>query len=205
MVKGRVEESGSAWSGREYRAEDPELLLWVHATLVDTAMRVFEEVVRPFRAGEAEGYWEESKRFGEMFGIRGVVMLKRLGDFREYFDGMVSGDVLAVGEVARGQCRDIARFKPSDSFASIYGEAWGRRWGAAIDRPALQRTFTWATHRLAAGMLPARLREAYGYRWGRSERASYEMLVGVARVATKTLPPGLRFWPGYRDAVLRAG
>jgi uncharacterized protein (DUF2236 family) len=55
--------------GKRYRALDPDLLLWVHATLVDTSMRVFSSVVRPLAADEADKYYEESKIVAELFGV----------------------------------------------------------------------------------------------------------------------------------------
>src|SRR5438477_9238059 len=49
-------------TGPGYQANDPELLLWVHATLVDTALRVYTRFVRPLRPNEAEAYYDESTR-----------------------------------------------------------------------------------------------------------------------------------------------
>src|SRR5262245_846689 len=56
-VKGVIDEaSASPWSGKAYHAQNPELLLWVHATLVDTALRVFRETVRELEPRETERY-----------------------------------------------------------------------------------------------------------------------------------------------------
>src|SRR4051812_46054784 len=41
-------------TGPDYRANDPELLMWVHATLVDTALRVHARFLRPLRPKDAE-------------------------------------------------------------------------------------------------------------------------------------------------------
>src|ERR671935_2647144 len=38
--------------GEPYRALDPELLLWVHATLIDTSLTVYERYVAPLTARE---------------------------------------------------------------------------------------------------------------------------------------------------------
>ena len=48
-VRGTVPESGAA-----YQATDPALLLWVHATLVDTALRVYDRYVAPLTAEEQQ-------------------------------------------------------------------------------------------------------------------------------------------------------
>ena len=57
---------------------------------------------------------------------------------------------------------------------------------------------------LGAGMLPERLRTAFGYRWGRRDRASYEALISLVRITYRTLPGSIRFLPGYRGALARA-
>src|ERR1700730_6171395 len=47
--------------GRDYRALDPDLLMWVHATLVDSALVTYETFVRRLPAHEREDFYEESK------------------------------------------------------------------------------------------------------------------------------------------------
>src|SRR5260370_40958496 len=50
-VHGRVQGAG-------YRALDPDLLLWVHATLVDSSLATYETFVRPLRDEEREGFYQ---------------------------------------------------------------------------------------------------------------------------------------------------
>jgi uncharacterized protein (DUF2236 family) len=204
-IRGVIDEpSGSPWSGRAYHALDPELLLWVHATLVDTSLHVFRTLIRPLEPDEAARYYDESRVVGELLGIPRTVIPPTLSAFHDYFDRMIEGPILHVGAAARTQSGELARFNPSDSFASIYGRAWGQKWSKHIDRPSVKRAFSWSSHLLAAGMLPASLREAYGLRWTRRDRAAYQALTSVVRVSYRALPESLRFLPGYREAVLRA-
>ena len=56
---------------------------------------------------------------------------------------------------------------------------------------------------LAAGLLPAPLREAYGLAWRRRERALFAVLRILTRPLLTVLPGPLRFWPHYRVAVNR--
>src|SRR4051812_12723022 len=56
-------------SGPGYSANDPDLLLWVHATLVDTALRVYTRFVGPLTAAEREQYYEESMLQVELLGV----------------------------------------------------------------------------------------------------------------------------------------
>lgn len=204
-VRGVIDEkSASPWSKRAYHAQDPELLLWVHATLVHTALLVFEAAVRKLERHEAERYWEESCIVGELLGIPRTVLPKTLSDFEEYFRAMVEGPTLHVGRIARTQQEDLVTLEPSYGFTSIYGAEWGRRWGRAIDRAPMKRLYGDVVRVVAAGMLPPRLREAYGYRWERRDRLAYRALLRSVRATVRVAPESLRFLPGYRDACARA-
>jgi uncharacterized protein (DUF2236 family) len=205
-VHGHIDEaSPSPWSGQGYHAHDPTLLLWVHATLVDTAMHVYQAVVRPLEPADAARYWDESRRLGELYGIPRAHLPATLADFRAYVDDMMAGPVLQVGAVARAQWQALASAPPSNGLASIYGEAWARRWTRVVDRAPLRYTSAQLTHLLAAGMLPARLREAFGYPWGRREQLSYDAVLRLARLVCHGLPGRYRFIPGYRSALARVG
>src|SRR5213082_12782 len=54
QVHGRVR-------GEDYRALDPDLLLWVHATLVDSALVTYERFVQRLSPGDREQFYQESK------------------------------------------------------------------------------------------------------------------------------------------------
>jgi uncharacterized protein (DUF2236 family) len=198
------ETSASPWSGKSYHAQDPELLLWVHATLVDTALLVYELVVGKLERRDAERYYEESSVVGELLGIPRSVMPKTLDDFEEYFRAMIEGPTLHVGRIAREQKDDLVRLEPSYGFTSIYGADWGKRWGRAIDRAPVRRLYGHVARIVAAGMLPPRLREAYGYRWERRDRLAYDTLLRSLRMTVPRVPERLRFLPGYRHAYERA-
>src|SRR5437660_9734764 len=55
--------------GNEYRALDPDLLRWVHATLVDSALVTYETFVKALSAQEREDFFQESKLLGEILGV----------------------------------------------------------------------------------------------------------------------------------------
>jgi uncharacterized protein (DUF2236 family) len=55
--------------GSDYRALDPDLLLWVHATLVDSALVTYETFVRRLRPRDREDFFQESKVLGGLLGI----------------------------------------------------------------------------------------------------------------------------------------
>src|SRR5438093_7563572 len=57
--------AGADDRGQPYRALDPDLLLWVHATLIDTSLTMYERYVGALTARERELYYEEMKTLGE--------------------------------------------------------------------------------------------------------------------------------------------
>lgn len=85
--------------GPDYRANDPENLLWVHATLVDTALVCYERYVGPLTPAEREAYYEQNKTVAEVFGVPRSAQPATLGDFDDYFRRTVSS--LEVTETGR--------------------------------------------------------------------------------------------------------
>src|ERR1700704_1188017 len=90
QVHGRVR-------GRDYRALDPELLLWVHATLVDSALVTYETFVRPLLTREREAFYQESKVIGELVGVPCDRFPDTLRNFGAYLDQMASTGPMAAG------------------------------------------------------------------------------------------------------------
>src|SRR5437899_4707072 len=75
--------------GEDYRALDPDLLLWVHATLVDSALVTYEKFVQPLSDSEREDFYQESKVLGELLGIPRERFPAMLGDFDHYVHRML--------------------------------------------------------------------------------------------------------------------
>jgi len=63
-VSGTVAESGDP-----YQALDPVLLLWVHATLIDTALRIYDRYVEPLSVEEMDAYLRESRPVATRLGV----------------------------------------------------------------------------------------------------------------------------------------
>jgi uncharacterized protein (DUF2236 family) len=129
--------------GTPYAASDPELMLWVHATLVETSLAAYQRFVRRLPRADQERYYQEMRVVAQLFGTPARVLPRTLGDFRDYFRAQIESETITVTEPAR-------------SVAEIIVEA-------AL--PVPMRLLVPA-HRLStAGLLPPRLREEYGLRW----------------------------------------
>jgi uncharacterized protein (DUF2236 family) len=159
--------------GEGYRALDPDLLLWVHATLVDSALLTYETFVQPLSPAEREEFFQESKVLGELLRIPRSHFPDRLRDFEAYMRRMVDGGPVRVTEQARALGRLVLRPRLR-----------------LLPGPAMI-PFEVVT----AGLLPPTLREQYGLPWGAAQRRAYRLaLAAVPRVVAIT-PPVLRVWP----------
>ena len=70
-VRGRLARPAPGFAaGTRYRARDPELLLWVLATLIDTAIVFYRRYVGYLSADEEEQYYLQSKALARLFKIR---------------------------------------------------------------------------------------------------------------------------------------
>jgi len=174
---------GSYPAGTPYEADDPDLALWVHATLVTTALDAYERFVRPLDPRARSRYYDEAKAFGALFGADQRVMPGTYVDFQAYVREVVEGGTLTIGRPARALAADILR-PPVPGFL-------------APTRP-LNRLVT-------AGLLPAAVREAFALRWTAGDRRRFSAFSRSSRAVMPFLPPALRFWPHYRTAMGRMG
>ena len=130
-------------AGTEYSAEDPELMLWVHATLVTASLAAYRRFERPLTRPEQEEYYRDMATVARLFGTPAEVIPPTLEEFDAYFAAELAGQTIEVTPVAR-------------EIASVILRA---------PLPAPMRMLAPA-HRLAtAALLPERLRGDYELRW----------------------------------------
>lgn len=101
-ITGKITEAvGRYRVGDPYEANLEPALLWVHATLWESAVFVYEQTVRPLTLAETDRFWEEGKLFAYMFGISDATLPPDWTQFVEYCHRMWASDELAVGKPAR--------------------------------------------------------------------------------------------------------
>src|SRR4029077_4911500 len=91
-----VNQAHAKVQGNDYRALDPDLLLWVYATLADTALVTYEVFVRRLLASEREQFHQEFKLLGELLGIPHDRFPATVRDFDEYMEQMVTSGPVVV-------------------------------------------------------------------------------------------------------------
>ncbi len=176
-VRGTLDEAAGPFAaGTPYAADDPDLLLWVLATLVDSALVVYSKYVRPFTRAERATYWSEYKAVGHLFGLSDAEMPDTLADFESYMDEMVNGEQLYVTPRARELSIDIVLRPPAP--------LWARGLVEAVNQTTI-------------GLLPGPIRHRYGFSWDPARAvALYGGAEYLRRVVVPLLPERLRYLPG---------
>jgi uncharacterized protein (DUF2236 family) len=173
------EQLGPFPPGTPYSASDPDLMLWVHATLVAASIAVHRRFVGRLIPDEEERYYSEMALVARLFGLPGTAIPAGLADFRDYLEAQLAG-------------REICVTDPAREVATVILEA---------PLPAPLRVLVPA-HRLAtAALLPQSLREEYGLRWSRAHalplalaaRSLRVLAVPLLRTAGRVSPPKLGY------------
>jgi uncharacterized protein (DUF2236 family) len=161
-----TEPAGRFPAGTPYAATDPDLLLWVLATLADSGRVVYEHYVRRLRRTELEDYWDDYRQVGRLFGLRSSQMPDSLDD---YMRSMLAGDDLAVTDEARKLAVRIVLHPPVPLAA----------------RPVLE-----LANFVTIGLLPSGLRRQYGLRWNPARTLAFAGGAEYARRLVVPLLPG---------------
>ncbi|MDP3938732.1 MAG: oxygenase MpaB family protein [Deltaproteobacteria bacterium] len=75
-VRGTLREAAGPFpASTPYEANDPALLLWVHATLIDTSLRVYRDFFGPLDSPALLRYYEETKRMAGVLGAPAASVL----------------------------------------------------------------------------------------------------------------------------------
>jgi uncharacterized protein (DUF2236 family) len=164
-------------AGTPYSAEDPALLLWVHATLIDSILRVYDCFVAPLNEAQRDRYCADSADVAIALGAQADEVPLGWRELQAYIDR----EYEAASIVVSGQARTLA---------------------AALLSPISSRAaapLTALTTLLAAGLLPAQIRRDYGFAWNRQRERVFNVTVRVLRFAHRALPHAITWWPQARS------
>jgi uncharacterized protein (DUF2236 family) len=159
--------------GTIYDARNPELLLWVQATLIDTILMMYPMFIGPLSHDEQEQYYQESKVMSHLLGLTDAHMPHTVDDLRHYVQEMSYSNQLAATPQARELVQQVL-FPPVP----------------ALLRPLLE-FHLFAT----SAMLPAPIRDIHGLEWGPKRQRAFEVFTASMRSTLPLLPPALRVLP----------
>jgi uncharacterized protein (DUF2236 family) len=181
-IVGDIREDVGAYSrGTPYQANDANALLWVHATLWDSSIRIFEQFVRPLASSEKEQYYRETRLFAQLFGVPDHVIPETWDDFIAYNEQMWESEILSVGRPAAAICKFL--LEPPN--------------------PALRAIMRWYEV-MIGGQMPPRLRRQYGLRYDEpDDQRRYQRSLRRLRALESRLPRRLRYLPAYLAALRR--
>jgi uncharacterized protein (DUF2236 family) len=189
-IRGPVREAELAERfGPAYSARDPELSLWVHATLVDSTIVAYDALVEPLGRDRRERFYAETRPVARLFGVPEALVPVDLAAFEAY----LAASIAPSGPVhPTDAARDIAWHILHPPFGPLHPAlAWIPR-GAA----------TW-TMWPAVALLPPSVRREYGLELGPIERAVAGWLTVAWRAWRPWLAAGMRQMSAARAADAR--
>jgi uncharacterized protein (DUF2236 family) len=163
-------------SGPGYSAHDPDLLRWVHATLVDSMPAVYERLVAPLSAEDRDRYCVEAAIMEPLLGIPAGFLPRNIVQLDVYMRGMIDGGHLVVSDRTRVLARGI-----------LFPPGWRFLW--PLFRPLQLITI---------GLLPPRIRGDYGFTWTPRDARALARWTSALRLLHRALPRFAREWPAAR-------
>jgi uncharacterized protein (DUF2236 family) len=178
-VHGRLPHPAGAFaSGSGYSAHDPALLAWVHVTLVDTFLVTYERFVAPLTPADRDRYCLEATVSAPLLGMKPAALPRTAAELSACMERMLASDEIAVTDTARDLADEIV--------------SRGLPWPA--------RPFLALAGLPTVGLLPAPIREAYGFEWTPRQERALRLLSAATRCSLPFLPSLLRQWPAARRA-----
>jgi len=135
---------GELPDGTPYRADDPELLLWILAAMAESALVVYPRYVRRLSAAERDALWRDYRVVGRRFGLRERDMPPTVAAFDAYMAAKYASGELRVTDAARELANEIVMRPPV---------------------PIHLRPLRELVNQITVGLLPATLRRQYGFTW----------------------------------------
>lgn len=158
--------------GDGYSAHDPELLLWVQATLFQISKQLHERFLGPLEPEKAEEYYQQMAQLAVLLGAPREALPDDAAAFDAYWTTMVT--TLEVSDAAREQARAVL-------FPAVF------RWLAWPAMVVFRLTTT--------GLLPDPIRRQYGLAWTPRRERLFLLLMTVIGFIMRLVPGPIRRLP----------
>lgn len=164
-------------TGAGYDANDPANLLWVHATLLDSALSCYERLVHPLSARDRETYYQEMTQVAERFGCPRDAQPPDYEAFRSYWEERIAA--IEISDTGRQLARDI-----------VWPKLPFKLHVPLTPALALQRV-------VAVGSLPPRVREQFEFRWDDTMQRRLDRIDSFVRATNRVVPRSVRVAPAH--------
>lgn len=165
--------AGRFAAGTPYSAEDPDLVLWVHATLLDSIPLVYGELVQPLSEAECDQYFVDAAAIAIELGARPHDVPRTSAALGLYLDQMYATRSIAV----TAQARELAAAVLAPPFAPLVAPV------------------AWINRLATVGWLPERIRAGYGFAWTPRQERTLRMTIKTLRLCRRVTPRALALWP----------
>ena len=162
-----------------YSAHDPALLAWVHVTLLDSTLLVYQSLVGPITSGDRDRYCDEAGCVAEWFGVPSSRIPRSGAALDREMDTMLASGDLRITPEARA----VAGHVLSPPFGWLGGplSAFARR--------------------LTMGTLPDEVRRLYGFSWTTADDRALDRGERAVRGLRRRVPDAIACWPESRTRI----
>lgn len=168
--------NGYGPGGLPYSAHDPELLRWVHVTLIDSILLAYEQLVGPLTAAERDQYCLEATIMEPLLGMPDGWLPRTAAQLDAGMHTTLEGGTIVITDMSRALARAVL-------FPVRWRVAWPVFRGLQV---------------LTIGWVPASIRTAYGFEWSGRDARAFARWTSALRTAVRMLPPCAREWPMAR-------
>ncbi|MFI0774409.1 oxygenase MpaB family protein [Streptomyces sp. NPDC021212] len=185
---------GTDAHGRPYRALDPALYAWVHATAFPAYLQAQRHLGRrPFTGAEERQLYAELLRVGRVLGIEDRDMPPTVEEFWPYYRRVLREELEATAVVRELVTVDRSLPPPDRG-------PWPVRLALRAAWPVLVSPFARLRAFLTVGLMPPDAREAIGLPWTAARERRLRRFGLAVRVVVPLLPERWRYLPVAREA-----
>ncbi len=173
-VHGQLHDTTASFSqGTPYSAHDPDLLAWVHITLVDSFLITYELYVGPLSEEQKDQYCAQASSIGPLLGIPEGYLPTRWTELNHCLNDRLASGEITVTDTARAVAREVV----------------------SPPAPWPLKPLIWLLHLPTRGLLPSSIRQGYDLHWSGWQRWLLRVSSGLMRCLLRCLPATLRHWP----------
>ena len=171
-----TEPVGPFRAGARYSAEDPALLLWVHATLVESSADIYQRLVAPLTPAALDALCDEAVPTLLDLGGDPKTAPRTWPALVGYMTTVLESGLLATSPRTRALADGVLSPRAARIPVPLGGP----------------------NRLITIGLLPPSVRAIYGYQWSPARERRFLRTLSLIRTARRLAPDALALWPQAR-------